>query len=95
MAITTRDELIEALALVGITGIARAGGLDVLFEGATAPSVPVATTTVAGVVKKSVSVPNLAAQTVTDIESAQTAITAIVTKLNSLLAAQRTAGQLS
>lgn len=95
MPITTRTQLIEQLALIGVTGLARAGDLDILFEGATAPSVPVATTAVAGVVKKSASVPNLAAQTVTDIESAQTAITAIVTKLNALLAAQRTAGQLT
>lgn len=31
MAITTRDELIESLALVGITGLARAGDLDNLL----------------------------------------------------------------
>lgn len=31
MAIKTRDELIESLALVGITGLARAGGLDNLL----------------------------------------------------------------
>ena len=31
MAITTRTQLIEQLALVGITGLARAGDLDVIF----------------------------------------------------------------
>jgi hypothetical protein len=33
MAIQTREELIEALALVGITGLARSGDLDKLFTG--------------------------------------------------------------
>lgn len=93
MAITTRDELVEALSLIGIAGLARAGELDALFNPGGA--VPDATTAVAGKVKKSAAVPNLAAQTVTDIATAQTAITAIVTKLNALLASQRTAGQLT
>lgn len=93
MAITTRNELIAALALVGITGLAREGDLDSLFT--PGASVPDATTSVSGLVKKSSAVPNLTAQTVTDIATAQTAINAIVTKLNALLSAQRTAGQLS
>lgn len=93
MAITTRDELIETLALIGLMGAARNGDLDALFEAGSAPAN--ATTSVAGVVKQSAAVPNLSAQTVTDIATAQTAITAIVTKLNALLTAQRTAGQLA
>lgn len=93
MAITTREKLIEDLAIVGITGLARSGDLDVLFN--PAAGVPDATTTLSGKVKKAAAVPNLAAQTVTDIATAQTAINAIVTKLNALLSAQRTAGQLS
>lgn len=93
MAITTRDDLVEALALIGVAGLARSGDLDVLFN--PGAGVPAATTTVAGKVKMAAAVPNLAAQTVTDIATAQTAITAIVTKLNALLAAQRTAGQLT
>lgn len=93
MAITTRDELVDALALVGVAGLARAGDLDALFN--PGAGVPDATTAVAGKVKKSASVPNLAAQTVTDIATAQTAINAIVTKLNALLTAQRAAGQLT
>lgn len=93
MAISTRDELVEALALIGITGLARSGDLDSLFE--SGAGVPDATTIIAGKVKKSAAVPNLAAQTVTDITTAQTAINAIVTKLNALLSAQRAAGQLT
>lgn len=90
MAITTRAELIETLALLGVMGAAREGLLDAMFQGA-----PAATTSVAGSVKQSAAVANLAAQTVTDIATAQTAITAIVDKLNALLAAERTAGQLA
>lgn len=90
MAITTRAELIETLALLGVMGAAREGLLDAMFQGA-----PAATTSVAGSVKQSAAVANLAAQTVTDIATAQTAITAIVNKLNALLAAERTAGQLA
>lgn len=92
MAITSREELIEHLSLLGLIGSARNGDLDTLFGGG---STPEATTSTAGVVKQSTAVANLAAQTVTDIETAQAAITAIVTKLNALLAAQRTAGQLA
>ena len=91
MAVTNREELIEQLALIGITGLARQGDLDALFAAGAGP----ASTTVAGVVKQSASVANLAAQTVTDIATAQTAINAIVTKINALLAAERTAGQLA
>lgn len=44
MAIETRDELIEALALVGITGLARAGDLDnLLGDGSTGGSASVDT----------------------------------------------------
>lgn len=92
MAITNRAALIEHLSLLGVMGAARNGDLDGLF---TAASVPAATTSVAGTVKQSAAVANLAAQTVTDIATAQTAINAIVAKLNALLAAERTAGQLA
>lgn len=92
MAITNRSELIETLALLGVMGAARNGDLDGLFDSGTPTA---ATTSVAGVVKQSAAVPNLTAQTVTDIATAQTAVNAIVTKLNALLAAQRTAGQLA
>lgn len=88
MAITTRAELIETLALLGVTGAAREGLLDAMFGAA-------ASTTVAGTVKQTAAVANLAAQTVTDTATTQTAITAIVNKLNALLAAQRTSGQLA
>lgn len=94
MAITTRDELIETLALVGVMGAARNGDLDGVFDGG-GYTLPSASTTVVGGVKQTVAVTNLAAQTVTDIATAQTAITAIVNKLNSLIAAQRTAGQIA
>lgn len=68
------------------------------FAGALAGTVaaaPAATTTTAGVVKKSAAVPDQTALTVTDIATAQTAVTALVTKINALLAASRTAGQLT
>lgn len=91
MAIETRDELIEVLSLIGVMGAARNGDLDALFE----PAVGQAELTVSGVVRQSAAVANLAAQTVTDIATAQTAITAIVNKLNALLAAERVAGQLA
>jgi len=94
MAITTRAELIETLSLLGVMGAAREGLLDAMFA-AGGYTLPAASTTVVGGVKKAVAVPDLAAQTVTDIATAQTAITAIVTKLNALLAASRTAGQLT
>lgn len=54
MAITTRDELIKALALVGITGLARAGDLDALFDGGSGGDVSVDTLTGAGVAGKAV-----------------------------------------
>jgi hypothetical protein len=94
MAIANRDELIEVLATNGVMGAARNGDLDALFA---APStiIPAATTTVVGGVRKATAVADLAAQTVTDIAGAQTAVNAIVTKLNALLAAQRVAGQLT
>lgn len=93
MAITNREELVEQIALIGVTGLARQGELDSLFESGTAPSL--ATPSTAGVVKQNAAVANLAAQTVTDIATAQTAINAIVTKLNALLAAERASGQLA
>jgi hypothetical protein len=92
MTIATRDDLVEVLALLGVMGAARNGDLDALFTGG---PIPAATTSVIGGVKKAVAVPDLAAQTVTDIATAQTSITAIVNKLNALLAASRTAGQLT
>lgn len=54
MAITTRQELIEALALIGITGLARAGDLDSLFEGGSGGGVTVDTLTGAGSTGKEV-----------------------------------------
>lgn len=92
MAITNRAELIETLTNVGVMGAARLGELDALFTGG---PVPVATTTVIGGVKKTVAVVDIEAQTVTDIATAQTAIDVIVAKVNALLAAQRTAGQVT
>lgn len=68
------------------------------FEGLTLGTVPVgplATTTTAGSVKKATAVPDQTALTVTDIATAQTAVNALVAKINALLAASRTAGQLS
>lgn len=88
-----RDSLIEVLSLLGLVGAARNGDLDALFAGA-AP-LPPASTSALGAVKQTAAVANLAAQTVTDIATAQTAINAIVTKLNALLAAERTSGQLA
>lgn len=41
MAITTRDQLIETLALVGLMGAARQGALDALFTGGSGGSVTV------------------------------------------------------
>lgn len=54
MAITTRTQLIEQLALVGITGLARAGDLDVIFEGGSGGDVTVDTLTGAGTAGKAV-----------------------------------------
>lgn len=90
---TSRVELIETLALHGVVGAARLGELDALFASATPPTL--ATTSAYGVVKQTSAVANLGAQTVTDIATAQTAINAIVAKLNALLAAERTSGQLA
>lgn len=61
----------------------------------TVPAGPVATTTVAGTVRRATAVPDQAALTVTDIATAQTAVNALVAKINALLAASRTAGQLT
>ena len=94
MAIANRNELVETLALIGLMGAARQGDLDGLFNGG-GYVLPAASTTVVGGVKKAVAVPDLAAQTVSDFTNTQTAITAIVNKLNALLAASRTAGQLT
>lgn len=90
MAITTRDELIKELTLIGLIGAARNGDLDAMF-GVT----PVATTAVVGGVKQTTAIANQAALTVTDIATAQTAVTALVAKVNALLAAQRVSGQLA
>lgn len=59
------------------------------------PVAPAATTSVAGVVKQSAAVANQGALTVTDIATAQTAVNALVAKINALLAAERASGQLS
>lgn len=90
---SNRSELVETLALHGVVGSALLGELDALFVGSNPP--PAATTSALGVVKQSAAVANLGAQTVTDIAGAQTAITAIVNKINALLAAERTSGQLA
>lgn len=42
MAIETREQLIEALARIGLMGLAREGDLDSLFEDGTATTVTVA-----------------------------------------------------
>lgn len=91
--VNDRDSLVEVLASIGVIGAARNGDLDALFAGS-AP-LPPASTSALGAVKQTAAVPNLAAQTVTDIATAQTAINAIVTKLNALLSAERTSGQLA
>lgn len=68
------------------------------FSGALAGTVaasPAATTTTNGTVKKATAVPDQTALVVTDIATAQTAVNALVAKINALLAASRTAGQLS
>lgn len=91
MAITTRTELIETLTLLGVVGAAREGLLDAMFGGG--PITP-ATTTVVGGVKQAASIANQGALTVTDIATAQTAITALVAKVNAILAGQKTAGQM-
>lgn len=61
----------------------------------TVASVAPATTTVNGTVKKAAAVADQAALIVTDIATAQTAVNALVSKINALLAASRTAGQLT
>jgi hypothetical protein len=90
---SNRSELVETLALHGVVGSAMLGELDALFAGSTPPTA--ATTSALGVVKQSAAVANLGAQTVTDITTAQTAINAIVAKINAILAAERTSGQLA
>ena len=52
MAIETREQLIEALARIGLMGLAREGDLDSLFEGGGATSVTVADITDSTVVGK-------------------------------------------
>lgn len=61
----------------------------------TVSNVPLATTAVAGTVKKATAVADQAALTVTDIATAQTAVNALTAKINAFLAASRTAGQLT
>ena len=62
------------------------------------PEVPAATTSEAGVVKQAAAVTNVASQTISGddsaavIASATTAVNAVGTKLNELLAALRAAG---
>lgn len=80
MAITTRNELVEALVFGGIVGTARDGGLDALFNSGGA--VPTATTTVNGTVKKA------AAQ----VYFAGADIAALKVELNAFLASMVAAG---
>ena len=96
MASATREELYQAIVSVGLTEAIKLGLLDgALGEpGGEAYVLPAATTTVIGGVMKGAAVANQAALTVTTIEEAQTAITALVTKVNALLASQRGAGQI-
>ena len=96
------NSVVEAKrAYYGSLGIPQGAEADMerkYYEGAkagTVPSAPVATTSVAGVVKKSAAVADQGALTVTDIATAQTAINALVAKINALLAAERASGQLS
>lgn len=91
MAVTTRDQLVESLSKLRTLGSARQGNLDALFSGTPTPA---ATTSTIGSVKKAAAVADLPAQTVTDIATAQTAITAIVSKINAVLVSQRAAGQI-
>lgn len=62
--------------------------------GTVTPVAP-ATTTVNGTVKKATAVADQTTLVVTDIATAQTAVNALVAKINALLAVQRTAGQLA
>lgn len=52
MAIETREQLVEALARIGLMGLAREGDLDALFEGGGTASVTVADITDSTVVGK-------------------------------------------
>jgi len=96
MSSATREELYTSLATIGLMGSVKEGKLDgALGEaGGEAYVLPAATTTVIGGVLKAAPVVNQEALTVTSIEEAQTAITALVTKINAILASQRTAGQI-
>lgn len=91
MAIDTREELVETLSNVGVMGAARLGAFDNLIGES---SLPAATTSTIGGVKKAANITDVPAQTVTTIEQAQTSITALTAKINALLAAQRTAGMM-
>lgn len=91
MAVTDRASLVESLSRFGTIGSAREGNLDALFSGTPTPA---ATLSTLGTVKKAAAVADIPAQTVTDIATAQTAITALVTKVNAVLASQRAAGQI-
>lgn len=96
MASATRDDLIKALAQGGLTGAVKNGALDGALgqPGGAAYVLPAATLTVLGGVKKGAAVVDIPAQTVTDIAGAQTAINALVAKINALLASERAAGQI-
>lgn len=95
MAIDTREELVETLSSVGVMGAARLGAFDNLIgESSGGYTLPAATTSTIGGVKKAANITDVPAQTVTTIEQAQTSITALTAKINALLAAQRTAGMM-
>lgn len=96
MASATRDDLIKALATGGLTGAIKVGAMDGALgqAGGAAYVLPAATLTVLGGVKKAAAVADQTALTVTDIATAQTAITALVAKINALLASERAAGQI-
>lgn len=96
MASATRDELYQAIVSVGLTKAIELGLLDgALGEAGGAPYVlPAATLTAMGGVKKAAAVADQGALTVTDIAGAQTAVTALVAKVNAILVSQRAAGQI-
>lgn len=71
MAITTRNELVAALARIGVTGMAREGDLDSLFGTGAAPT----TAQVAAALKAKTQIAALAAITTPNATDEATAIT--------------------
>lgn len=96
MASTTREELYEKISKIGLLSAIKEGLLDGALGEASGEDyvLPAATTTVIGGVKKASAVADQGALVVTDIATAQTAITSLVSKVNALLVSQRAAGQI-